>query len=87
MMLYNLLLRLEEKKIYRELICTAVIPVSVNSKFEMYKSYLLERRVEKRAEQAAYNVSVKFKCDLRTVYRAIEYMRRPVDTNCEFYFS
>lgn len=86
-MLYNLLLSLEERKIYRALIGTGVIPFSVNTSYEIYKSYLQEIKTEKRKKQAAYNVSVTHRCSIVTVYTAINKMRQELVHCQEITFS
>lgn len=86
MMLYHLLLTLEEKKIYSALHKTGVIPFSLNTSFQIYKDYLDELKVEKRKTQAAYNVSVRFNCAMFTVYKSINKMRQSVDVKGEISF-
>lgn len=79
MMLYNLLLSLEQKKIYTALHHTGVIPASVHTYFRIYKAYLKELEKEPRKTQAAYNVSDENNIAMMTVYRAINCMNREVD--------
>ena len=84
-MLYHLLLTLEEKKIYRELMGAGVIPFSVNTDFQIYKSYLKHPK-EKRKTQIIFNVSVDHKCTMKYVYRAIRKMQTPIAKGVEITF-
>lgn len=85
-MLYNLLVKLEEKKIYHALMGTGAIPFSVNTSYEIYKSYLKEIKIEKRRKQAAYNVSVTHRCSIVTVYAAINKMNQDLPADYEITF-
>lgn len=86
MILYNLLITLEEKKIYTALHHTGVIPASIHTYFRIYKAFLKELETEPRRTQAAFNVSDQNSIAMMTVYRAINYMNREVNVRGEISF-
>lgn len=77
-MLYNLLLKLEERRVYSELLKAGAIPFRINTDFQIYKTYLRYSKTKVRKTQIIFNISVEKKCSMKYVYRAINKMEEPV---------
>lgn len=87
MTLFNLLTKLDHCKVYKAMLGVGAIPFGINTAFDIYRSYQEEVKTEKRLKQAAFNVSVKHRCSVPTVYLSLKVMKTEIDVQQEIDLS